>query len=130
VEYIQRLTIPANTAKADAERLDFKLPYGILNRVEIAFPPGPKGLAHAQFYHTEFQFLPSNPEESYAWDATTIVWEGEYDLPESWNYCSLRGWNLDDTYEHTVTCRVVVGGRKWTWEDLLALQTPMTVLEE
>lgn len=128
--YIYRLTIPANTAKASMERTDFRLPFGVLTKVEVAFPPGPQGLGHALIYHDEHQIFPSNLGEDYAWDNVTITWEGEYELPENWNGLSLRGWNLDDTYEHTITARFQVGGRTWGLADLLVSRAPLSVLEE
>lgn len=128
--YIHRLTIPANTAEADKERIDFKLPSGVLTKVEVAFPPGPKGVAHAQVYHNEQQLFPTNPDEDYAWDDTTVMWEGEYELPESWNGLSLRGWNTSTQYEHKITARFQVGGRVWSMEDLLARHIPYGVSEE
>lgn len=122
--YIHRLAIPANTAKADMERTDFKLPSGTLTKVEVAFPPGPHGLAHVKIFHDEHQIFPANDDEDYAWDDVTIEWEGEYQLLENWNGLSLRGWNLDDTYEHEVTARFQVGGRSWTLRDLQMTYVP------
>lgn len=120
--YIHRLTIPANTAESAKERLDFSLPNGTLSKVAIAFPPGPKGLAHVQVFHNEHQLFPANVEGSYRWDDYTIIWEGEYLLEEAWNQLSIRGWNLDDTYEHEATGRFTVAGRKWNLEDLRVRQ--------
>lgn len=119
--YIHRLIIPANTAESAKEQTAFRLPKGTLSKVEIAFPPGPKGLTHAQVYHNEFQLFPGNLDESYRWDDYTVVWEGEYDLPEAWNQLSIRGWNLDDTYEHEVTGRFQITGRAWDLRDLQTL---------
>lgn len=120
--YIYRLDIPASTTKANMERVDFRLPMGTLTKVEVAFPPGPHGLAHALIFHDEHQLFPANLEEEYRWNNVTITWEGEYSLPEPWNGLSLRGWNEDDTYQHEITARFQVGGRTWTLGDLQILQ--------
>lgn len=123
--YIHRLTIPADTAESAKEQVSFKLPQGMLSKVEIAFPPGPMALAHAQVYHNEHQLFPNNLGESYQWDNYTIVWEGEYLLEEAWNQLSIRGWNEDDTYEHEVTGRFTISGRTWSLQDLAI--TPLEV---
>lgn len=130
MEYVFRLTIPANTAKADAESLTCQLTYGTIGRVAVAFPPGPKGLAHLVIYRYEHQLWPTNPEESFAWDNYTIEFDEEFALTERPYTLSIRGWNEDDTYEHTVTVRFQLLWKEWGWEDLLGLRTPISPLEE
>lgn len=128
--YVYRLDIPANTAKADAERITCKLTHGFVRRVSVSFPPGPMGLAHVVIYRYEHQVWPTNPDESFAWDNVTIEFEEEFDLTERPHTLSIRGWNEDDTYSHEVTVRFEVGGEEWGLAELLALQGQYTVLEE
>jgi len=124
------ITIPANTAKADWERVDCLLTYGIIRHVEVAFPPGPYGLAHVVIYRFEHQVWPTNPESDFAWDNYTIAFDEEFAL-DVWPYTmSVRGWNEDDTYQHTVTVRFEIGGREWSLADLMTLQTPYSYLSE
>ncbi len=130
MEYVFRLTIPANTPKSSPERLNCQLTHGIINHVSVCFPPKKCNLAHLVIYRFEHQVWPTNPEESFAWDDYTIEFDEEFELLE-WPYTmSIRGWNEDDTYEHTITVRFEIGGRKWGLADLLAMTTPITRLEE
>lgn len=128
--YIYRLALPANTQESSKERLDFELPRGVINRVEVAFPPGPMGLAHLQIFHEEHQLFPTIPEESFAWNDINIAWAEEYELEEPWNDLSLRGWNLDDSYEHTISVRFSVSSGRWGLLMLSDLQTQRIPPEE
>lgn len=123
--FIYRLTIPANTAESDKEQLDFKLPRGTINKVEVAFPAGAMGEAHLQIFHQEHQLFPTVLGESFAWDNASIVWLENYELPEAWNELSLRGWNTDDTFQHTVTVRFATTLRAWTPADLESVYLPL-----
>lgn len=124
------ITIPANTLKSDRVVEVCDLTYGIIRHVAIAFPPGPKGLAHVVIYRYEHQLWPTNPGGSFAWDDYTIEFTEEFDLTERPHTLSIRGWNEDDTHEHTVTVRFELGDKIWGLTELLSLQTPMSRLED
>lgn len=128
--YSFNLTIPANTDKINAVNQVCKLTYGIIRHVAIGFPPGPKGLAHIVIYRYEHQVWPTNTDGSFAWDNHTIEFTEEFDLTERPHTLSLRGWNEDDTYPHTITVRFELGGQVWGLENLLALETPMSRLDD
>ena len=130
MEYVFRLTIPANTPKISPERLTCKLTHGIVNHVAVAFPPGPRGLAHLVIYRYEHQVWPTNPEETFAWDDYTVEFDEEFELTERPYTMSLRGWNLSTKFSHTVTVRFEIGGRKWGLRELLGLSAPVSRLPE
>jgi hypothetical protein len=127
--YVFSLTIPANTTQQDPERQVCQLTHGVIKKVAVAFPPGPKGLAHLVIRHWEHQAWPTNPEASFAWDNYTIEFDEEFELDTAPYTLTLEGWNEDDTHEHTITVRVGVGGESWGLADLLALPGPVTILE-
>ena len=128
--YDYSIAIPANTTKANSVIEICKMTYGIIKHVAIAFPPGPKGLAHLTVYRFEHQVWPSNPDGDFAWDNFTIEFNEEFDLTEKPHVLTLRGWNDDDTYPHTITVRFELGGKEWGLSDLLSIQTPMSRLED
>lgn len=100
------LTIPANTLESAALEDVVKVTHGVLHRVEIAFPAGCAGLAHLVILHREFQIYPTNPGGSFASDNYTIPIDDYYELFDVPYSLKLRGWNLDDTYPHTLTVRL------------------------
>lgn len=124
------ITIPKNTLKSKPIKANCKLTYGIIQHVSIAFPPGPKGLAHLVINRFEHQVWPTNPGGSFAWDCYTIEFSEEFDLTTNPHTLTLIGWNDDDEHQHTITVRFELGSKMWGMTDLLSLQSPMARLEE
>lgn len=106
--YQAHLTIPANTLEIAKVETILKLPQGIINKVEVAFPPGCNALAHVQVYIKEHLVFPSSPDDSFAWDNYTEQWAEDFNLNEAPYELAFRGWNLDENYEHTITLRIAM----------------------
>lgn len=104
--YDVSFTIPANTTKAAPTELDVKLTHGVVHRVEIGFPSGCAGLAHLQIRNALNQVWPTNPEGDFNTDDYTIPIDDYYELFEEPYILTLVGWNLDDTYSHTLEVRL------------------------
>jgi len=129
MHYSFNLTIPPNTTELEPETLTCHLTYGTISKVSVAFPPGPKALAHLVILHQEHQVWPTNPDESYAWDNHVIEFESEYDLNTAPYDIKLVGWNNDDTYEHTVTVGINVLRGRYALADLLMMRAPVSLSE-
>jgi len=121
VYYDVSFTIPANTTKAAPQEQDVKLTHGVVHRVEIGFPSGCAGLAHLQIRRGSHQVWPTNPQGSFNTDDYIIPIDDYYELFEEPYILTLVGWNLDDTYDHTLEVRfgilplvVVLAGRPST----------------
>lgn len=104
--YDVSFTIPANTAEAAPQEQQVKLAHGVIHRVEIGFPSGCAGLAHFQIRHGLYQVWPTNAQGSFNTDDYTIPIDDHYDLFEEPYILTLVGWNLDDTYDHTLEVRI------------------------
>lgn len=109
-------TIPANTARASPYTEDVKLTHGIINRVEVGFPRGCAGLAHLQLRRSLHQLWPTNPQGSFNTDGYTIAFNEDQDFYTEPYILTLVGWNLDDTYDHTLEVRI----------GIIAPRVPMT----
>jgi hypothetical protein len=105
VYYDVSFTIPANTAESAPQEEQVKLTHGVLHRVEIGFPSGCAGLAHLQLWRGGHQVWPTNPGGSFNTDDYTIPIDDYYELFEEPYILTLVGWNLDDTYNHTLEVR-------------------------
>lgn len=99
-------TIPANTAKASPQEQDVKLTHGIIHRLEIGFPRGCAGLAHFVIFEGLHQRWPTNPQGSFNTDGYTIAFNEHLPLLYEPYTLTLVGWNLDDTYDHTLEVRI------------------------
>ena len=51
--YVLPLTIPADTPETDPIEEELALTYGVIQRVEIEFPPGCAGLAHIKILYLD-----------------------------------------------------------------------------
>jgi hypothetical protein len=106
VYYDFTLTIPANTTESSPTEDVVRVTHGVLHRIEVAFPAGCAGLAHLVILYREFQLYPTNPEGNFASDNYTIPIDDYFELFDHPYTLKLRGWNLDDTYSHTITVRL------------------------
>ena len=99
------LVIPANTPAAAPLALDVDLAGGLVHHVELQFPRGCVGLVHVRVFHLSHQVYPANPGGDIAGDGSLIGWGEELELRGELTTLRLQGWNLDDTFAHTVTFR-------------------------
>lgn len=103
--YEYDLTVPANTPKNAQVSQDCKLAYGVIHYLGVQFPTGCVGLVHVHINDAIHQVFPTNPDGTFKGDGVVIegrVLEKLYNPPF---ILTLWGWNLDDTYDHTVTVR-------------------------
>jgi hypothetical protein len=106
--YEKRITIPPNTSQASPTTAEILVHPGMLRMVEVTFPPGPAGLAHLQINKWERQEYPTNPNSDFAGDGVQLVFNEDALLIDPPYVYTLVGWNEDDTYEHTITVRMLV----------------------
>jgi len=105
VFYDYSFTIPANTSKKDPLREDIDLTHGIIHRVEIGFPAGCAGLVYLQIVQGLHQLWPTNADGFFNTDDYVIAFNEFHDMTEEPFTVTLIGWNLDDTYDHTLEVR-------------------------
>lgn len=110
--YVLPLTIPAGTAEGAPTEQDLKLTDGVITRVEVEFPAGCAGLAHSYARQGVHQVFPTNPDGNLASDNHVIAWNDYEDLHTDPRILTICGWNLDDTYDHTITWRIELTPRE------------------
>ena len=103
--YEYRLTIPANTPATAPTELEVELEHGRIVGVELQFPRGCVGLVHVQVRREHHQLWPSNPDGDIAGEDARISWQEDHYFTEQPYTLTLRGWNEDDSFAHTVTFR-------------------------
>ena len=100
------VSVPANTLESAPVEQTLKLTHGIIHKVEVQFPIGTQALAHCKILEGGHQFLPTNPEGSFASDGYVIPIDEYYEFYTEPYTLKVRCWNDDDTYQHTITIRV------------------------
>lgn len=106
--YDYALPTPANTLESAPMETIITLPVGRIAHVDIMFPSGCAGLAHVQIYRALHQLWPANVGASFIGDGTVVSWDEDYMLTDEPFALKAICWNLDDTYQHTITLRINV----------------------
>lgn len=76
-----------------------------LYRVEILIPPGCSQLVHVGVYRAEAKLFPLNPDGWFNGDGEIISFQTDLNVSGSEHF-SLRGYNEDEGYDHTITVRL------------------------
>ena len=100
------LTIPANTPATAPVESEVVLDHGRIVAVEVQFPRGCVGLVHVTINRELHQLWPSNPDGNIAGEDARISWSEDHPFLEVPYTLQLWGWNLDDTFPHTITFRL------------------------
>lgn len=110
VPFEQKLTVPANTPEASPVSQDITLKKGFVSHVWIRFPQGSVGLLRVAIYDQSTQLFPGGTGQWFTGDNEIIEFDTEYDVPNiGGTYkLTLKGWNEDDSYEHSVLVRIWV----------------------
>jgi len=100
--YLTFHTVPPQTSESEPYEYQVAVVEGILSHVDIGFPRGCVGLAHLQLYYKHHQLYPTNPEQSFAWDNHIFSFDDDFPIYEQPYVITVRAWNDDDSYEHTL----------------------------
>jgi len=101
--YQVSLTIPANTPANKPVQTTIEIVEQVLVRIGVHFPPGCFHLPYVAIFYGRKQIWPSEKGEWVSSDAITIWDEVLIRLPDKPTKLIMKGYNLDDTYEHTIT---------------------------
>lgn len=107
--YQTDLTIPASTLETSPVQDTVRLNAGTLTRILVRFPPGCANLARTTIHHLGVQIEPWNPDGYIGWDGYVFDIKTEVEIPEGGTDIVVKGWNLDDTYPHTISYDFFVG---------------------
>jgi hypothetical protein len=106
------ITIPANTARTAPTTVMLGIAHGIITKIMVRPRPGHQSLAHCIILHHEHQIAPSTENMDFAGDTFPIDWEEYYESYQPPYELKIKGWNEDDTYQHTFDIFVAILPRK------------------
>ncbi|MCD6434713.1 MAG: hypothetical protein J7L14_03800 [Candidatus Diapherotrites archaeon] len=104
--YCFNLTIPKSTSQETPERFEVQVHRGVVTRVMVDIPYGALGLVGVKILSGEAQIFPTNAGEWFTWYRTPGDFRLAYKTLGDPPILTVVGYNLDDTYDHTV--RVVI----------------------
>lgn len=105
--YQKSITVPANTAVANASTATLEVNKGFIYQVNAIIPAGVAGLAGIRILDGLYQAYPSTPNEWFTGDDTHHNFSDSYIKDTPPYEFTIEAYNLDDTYEHTLT--VLIG---------------------
>jgi len=130
--YVFPITIPANTLATAKTKTTLKLTAGRITRVHLEFPAGHVGLTHIHVNCGLHQVWPTNPDANFSSSNETISFLEDLQMDYPPFTLEAYAWNLDDTYEHTITLRIELeslkAGRSLAEEIAALLEQPEEVL--
>lgn len=106
--YEQSLTIPKLTPRSAPVSIDIPVDPGTVKQVEVFFPPGCAGLAHVVLWYWQRQVWPGNPDGYFTGDGLSLVFPEDIQVGGDPHIFTVRGWNDDDTFDHTPIVRLTV----------------------
>lgn len=106
-----KVTVAAETARANPHEQELKLPAGILTEGHVVIPAGHKGLTGLQLFYQERQLVPANTGGYLSGDDVTIPFFANVRLVRAPFMLVARAWNTDEKHEHTFDVHVSVSVR-------------------
>jgi len=73
----------------------------VLLSVDCFFPPGCVDLVRVQVYYGKTQIAPKPPGAAFRGDGFKVVHPTWWRLPDSPTKLRIKGWNLDEEFQHT-----------------------------
>jgi hypothetical protein len=104
------IIIPKSTTAAAPTTVILGITRGIITKVMVRPRPGHNGLAHCVILYQEHQVWPSTENMDFHGDTFPIDWEENYEVDQPEFELKIKGWNDDDTYEHTFDIYVAMLG--------------------
>ena len=101
--YEKHITVPANTTEADPEVEEFTVKHGVIHWVRFSFPAGCQELTRVRLYRNETQTIPTDLNDYVAADNADFSFAERIRVGSGWNKLKIKAWNVDTTYDHTVT---------------------------
>jgi len=91
-----------NTLRADPLTVNINLPIGVIHRVWVEFPKGCAGLVGVQIWRGPYQIFPLPEDTWLRSDNAVMNFALTHDMLKEPFTLTLKSYNEDDTYRHTI----------------------------
>jgi len=119
--YVKTITVPANTPKDQAVKVEVTIEERVLFFIQVRFFPGPMNLLKVAVFYGELQIWPHRDFE-WAQGDDEVVWDMPLlEFKRAPYTLTIRGYNEDDTYDHSAIIRIIALERIYIrWIHILA----------
>jgi len=114
-DYFTKLKIPAKTPVDAPTEKDVELEGEVLDRLAYLIPPGWAALAHFSVFYGIKQIYPAEKDTWVTGDNLFRDVPIRWRLPESPCILTVKGYNEDDTYDHTVYLWLLTKPEEEVW---------------
>jgi len=104
--YTLTLSIPANIPEDNPTVKEITVEGAILDALHVLIPPGHCALARLALFYGIRQIFPYLPATWLRGDGESLTFRLGWPLPELQTTLTFKGWNEDDTYQHTFYIRI------------------------
>lgn len=106
--YRVELDLPANTPASATVKETLSVCYGWIKSLVVLFPPGHAGLTYGRILYHGRQIFPTTSGQWFRGDDHRVEFPDNYPIVEQPYTLEVEGYNLDDTYEHTISFEIYV----------------------
>jgi len=106
--YVCELRIPANTLETAPARSSYPITAGAITKFALHWPWGAGNLAGVRALHNEFQYWPLSVSAWFNSTRRDLDFAEQHLVTSDDASIELEGYNLDDTFAHTVTVYIEV----------------------
>ena len=106
--YSASIQTTAGTSEANAKTTFIKVSDGVIHELGVYFPAGCSGLVYCQIYDGGHQLFPSTQGQFVRGDDILVETKEFYEISDAPRWLTVRTWNLDDTYAHTIEVYVKI----------------------
>jgi hypothetical protein len=127
--FVEHALTPKSTLKTNPLITSIHIVLGTITLVSVQFPPGVNALAHCKITWGLYQLFPSNEQGDFATGGETVTWDEQIEINTEPLELKMVTWNEDDTYDHTITARIVMqpSQQQQTVQQVLAALVPSQV---
>ena len=122
--------IPTGATKEDPLRREVTLPRGIIEELDVIFPPGPVGLVGVRAFRGIHQIIPFRYKDWLVGEDITFNYRTPVELLSEPYVVILEGYNEDEVYDHTVIFRFTVRSPEPDTEALILAEVQKIPVEE
>lgn len=108
--FFHYLAIPKNTVQSAYVSYTLRLPIGRINKIWLEYPLGVAGLAGVQLWRGVRQIFPLPEGNWLRSNNSTLNFSFTHDIDSEPYEVEIRGYNLDDTYQHTIWISLEMSG--------------------
>ena len=106
--YTKDITFSSGGTVNNQTSSNIKAAKGIIHKIDIVFPSGCEGLVKVAIFLGSNSITPSTAGMTVSGNGEIVTVPEFIELRKDFNIITIKGFNEDDTYDHTISFRIYV----------------------